>query len=221
MSQLFLIVQLPKQIDQIFQFANEFDDDEPYPVSVAVDGAWVYARDTASCFEFRFCSDPSLIQSHDVGHELPDAMCVVILYRVMIDYNLEFPVQNRISDKWWNAGVTVLIHEFSKDNFIWKSEGVIIVAVLTIICFHFKGDFWRCGRWGTARREDSPLGMSLPAPPERNIRRPFLSDVVPVKSSKNRIYQSAMLIGNPPRHPLIWSPHIALQRARQIRRPSA
>ena len=34
---------------------------------------------------------------------------------------------------------------------------------------------------GTARREDSPLGMSLPAPPERNIRRPFLSDVVPAK----------------------------------------
>ena len=31
---------------------------------------------------------------------------------------------------------------------------------------------------GTARREDSPLGMLLPAPPERNIRRPFLSDVV-------------------------------------------
>ena len=34
---------------------------------------------------------------------------------------------------------------------------------------------------GTARREDSPLGMLLPAPPERNIRRPFLSDVVPAK----------------------------------------
>ena len=34
---------------------------------------------------------------------------------------------------------------------------------------------------GTARREDGPLGMLLPAPPERNIRRPFLSDVVPAK----------------------------------------
>ena len=34
---------------------------------------------------------------------------------------------------------------------------------------------------GTARREDSPEGMLLPAPPERNIRRPFLSDVVPAK----------------------------------------
>ena len=34
---------------------------------------------------------------------------------------------------------------------------------------------------GTARREDSPEGMLLPAPLERNIRRPFLSDVVPAK----------------------------------------
>ena len=34
---------------------------------------------------------------------------------------------------------------------------------------------------GTARREDSPEGMLLPGPTERNIRRPFLSDVVLAK----------------------------------------
>ena len=31
---------------------------------------------------------------------------------------------------------------------------------------------------GTARREDSPLGMLLPAPPERNIRQSYTPDVV-------------------------------------------
>ena len=35
----------------------------------------------------------------------------------------------------------------------------------------------------TARWEDSPSRMLLPAPPERNIRRPYLSDVVPAKPS--------------------------------------
>lgn len=66
---------------------------------MAVDGVWVYARDTASGFEFGLGPDPSLVQSQDVGYELPDTTCVVILYRVLIDYNLEFPVQNRISDE--------------------------------------------------------------------------------------------------------------------------
>ena len=33
----------------------------------------------------------------------------------------------------------------------------------------------------TVQREDSPEGMLLPGPTERNIRRPFLSDVVPAK----------------------------------------
>ena len=98
-SQLFILMRLPKQTPQIVHLANKFDDNEPYPVGVAVDGVWVYARDTASGFEFGLGPDPSLVQSHDVGHELPDTMCVVILYRVLIDYNLEFPVQNRISDE--------------------------------------------------------------------------------------------------------------------------
>ena len=86
-------------MSQIVHLADKFNDDEPYPVGVAVDGIGRYTRDAARGFEFRFCSDPSLVQSHDVGHELPDTMCVVILYRVLIDYNLEFSVQNRIPDE--------------------------------------------------------------------------------------------------------------------------
>ena len=92
-------MRLLKQVSQIVHLTDKFNDDEPYPVGVAVDGVWVYARDTASGFEFGLGPDPSLVQSHDVGHELPDTMCVVILYRVLIDYNFEFPVQNRISDE--------------------------------------------------------------------------------------------------------------------------
>ena len=87
-------MRLPKQVSQIVHLTDKFNDDEPYPVGVAVDECRVYARDTASGFEFGLGPDPSLVQSHDVGHELPDTMCVVILYRVLIDYNLEFPVQN-------------------------------------------------------------------------------------------------------------------------------
>ena len=92
-------MRLPEQSSQIVHLTNEFNDDEPYPVGVAVDGVWVYARDTASGFEFGLGPDPSLVQSHNVGHELTDTMCVVILYRGLIDYNLEFPIQNRISDE--------------------------------------------------------------------------------------------------------------------------
>ena len=92
-------MRLPKQIDQIFQLANKFNDDEPYPVGVAVDGVWVYVWDATGGFEFSLGSYPSLVQSHDVGHELPDAMCVVILDRILIGYNREFPVQNSISDE--------------------------------------------------------------------------------------------------------------------------
>ena len=92
-------MRLSEQSSQIIHLANKFNDDEPYPVGVAVDGIGGYTRDAAGGIEFRFCSDPSLVQGNDVGHELSDTMCVVILYRVLIDYNLEFPVQNRISDE--------------------------------------------------------------------------------------------------------------------------
>ena len=92
-------MRLPKQSPQIVHFADKFDDNEPYPVGVAVDGVWVYAWDAAGGYEFSLGSDPSLVQSHDVGHELPDAMRVVILDRILVGYNREFPVQNSISDE--------------------------------------------------------------------------------------------------------------------------
>ena len=41
-----------------------------------------------------------------------------------------------------------------------------------------KSDIQNAERYVTARREDSPEGMLLPAPPERNIRQPYTSDVV-------------------------------------------
>ena len=40
---------------------------------------------------------------------------------------------------------------------------------------------------GTARREDSPSGMLLPAPTERNIRQSYTPDVVPAKPSLTEI----------------------------------
>ena len=92
-------MRLPKQSPQIIHLTNKFYDNEPYPVGMMVNGLGGYTRDAAGGIEFRFCSDPSLVQSHDVGHELPDAMCVVILDWVLVDYNLEFPVQNSISDE--------------------------------------------------------------------------------------------------------------------------
>ena len=92
-------MRLPKQFSQIVHFADKFNDNEPYPVGVAVDGVWVYAWDAAGGFEFSLGSDPSLVQSHDVAHELPDAMRVVILDRILVGYNREFPVQNSISDE--------------------------------------------------------------------------------------------------------------------------
>lgn len=92
-------MRLPKQSPQIIHLTNKFYDNEPYPVGMTVNGLGGYTRDAAGGFEFRFCSDPSLVQSHDVAHELPDAMRVVILDRILVGYNREFPVQNSISDE--------------------------------------------------------------------------------------------------------------------------
>ena len=94
-----LFMRLPKQSPQIVHLADKFDDNESYPVGVAVDGIGGYTWDAAGGFEFSLGSDPSLVQSHDVAHELPDAMRVVILDRILVGYNREFPVQNSISDE--------------------------------------------------------------------------------------------------------------------------
>ena len=61
MSQLFLFMRLPKQIDQIFHLANEFDDDESDPVSMKVDECWIYTGDVAGVHELLFCSSPSFV----------------------------------------------------------------------------------------------------------------------------------------------------------------
>ncbi len=72
-------MRLSKQLDQIFQLANEFDDDESDPVSVAVDECWIYARDVAGVYELLLCSDPSFVECRDGCDELPD-----VIYRSII-----------------------------------------------------------------------------------------------------------------------------------------
>ena len=57
---------------------------------MTVDGVWVYVWDAAGGFKFSLGPNPSLVQSHDVAHELPDAMRVVILDRILVGYNREF-----------------------------------------------------------------------------------------------------------------------------------
>ncbi len=47
MSELFLIVRLSKQLDQIFQLVDEFRNDTSYPIGVAVDECWIYTGDVA------------------------------------------------------------------------------------------------------------------------------------------------------------------------------
>jgi hypothetical protein len=42
--ELFHLMRLPKQLDQIFQLANEFDDDESDPASMTVDECWIESR---------------------------------------------------------------------------------------------------------------------------------------------------------------------------------
>ena len=58
---LSFLMRLPKQIDQIFQLANEFDDDESDPVSVTVDECWIHSGDVAGIHEPLLFSDPSFV----------------------------------------------------------------------------------------------------------------------------------------------------------------
>ena len=43
-----------------------------------------------------------------------DAMCMIILYRVLIGYDLELSSQDCIPDELRYASATVLLHEFSE-----------------------------------------------------------------------------------------------------------
>ena len=61
LSFILLLMRLPKQLDQIFQLANEFDDDESDSVSVTVDECWIYTGDVAGIHKCLLCSDPSFV----------------------------------------------------------------------------------------------------------------------------------------------------------------
>ena len=69
---LFLLVRLSKQLNQIFQLANEFDDDESDPVGMTVDECWVDSGNVAGIHKFLLCSDPSFVQCGDGCDELSD-----------------------------------------------------------------------------------------------------------------------------------------------------
>ena len=99
MSQLFLFMRLPKQLDQIFQPANEFDDDESDPVSMTVDECWIDSRDVAGVHKLLLCSSPSFVQNRNGSDELPDGVGVVVLDGILTDFYCQFLVQEGISDE--------------------------------------------------------------------------------------------------------------------------
>ena len=67
-------MRLPKQIDQIFQLANEFDDDESDSVSMTVDEGWIHSGDVAGVHELLLCADPSFVLCGNGCDELPDGV---------------------------------------------------------------------------------------------------------------------------------------------------
>ena len=54
-------MRLPKQLDQIFQLVDEFNDDESDPVSMVVDECWIYSGDVAGIHELLLCAGPSFV----------------------------------------------------------------------------------------------------------------------------------------------------------------
>ena len=71
-------MRLPKQLDQIFQLANEFHNDESYPIGMTVDEGWIYTGDVAGVHELLLCSDPSFVECRDGCDELPDGVGVIM-----------------------------------------------------------------------------------------------------------------------------------------------
>ena len=92
-------MRLSKQLDQIFQLANEFDYDESDPVSMTVDECWIHTGNVAGVHEHLLCSDPSFVQCGDGCDELPDGVGVVVLDGILTDFYCKFLVQDGISDE--------------------------------------------------------------------------------------------------------------------------
>ena len=92
-------MRLPKQLDQIFQLANEFDDDESDPVGVTVDECRIDSGDVAGVHELLLSSDPSFVQCGDGCDELSDGMGVIVLDGILADFYCKFLVQDGISDE--------------------------------------------------------------------------------------------------------------------------
>ena len=92
-------MRLPKQLDQIFQLANEFDDDTSYPVGVTVDECWIHSGDVAGIHELLLCSDPSFVKCGDGCDELSDGVGVIVLDGILADFYCKFLVQDGISDE--------------------------------------------------------------------------------------------------------------------------
>mgnify|MGYP006329589533 CR=1 FL=1 len=85
-------MRLPKQIDQIFQLANEFDDDESDPVCVAAAAGEIYTGDVAGVHELLLCSDPSFVQCGDGCYELSDGVGVIVLDGILADFHCQLLV---------------------------------------------------------------------------------------------------------------------------------
>ena len=92
-------MRLSKQLDQIFQLANEFDDDESDPVSMTVDECWVDSGDVAGIHKLLLCADPSFVQCRDGCDELLYGVGVIILDGILADFYCKFLVQDGISDE--------------------------------------------------------------------------------------------------------------------------
>ena len=54
-------MRLSKQIDQIFQLVDEFDDDESDSVGMTVDECRIHSGDVAGIRKFLLCSDLSFV----------------------------------------------------------------------------------------------------------------------------------------------------------------
>ena len=82
-------MRLSKQIDQIFQLVDEFDDDESDSVGMTVDECRIHSGDVAGIRKFLLCSDPSFVQCGDGCDELSDGVGVIVLDGILADFHCQ------------------------------------------------------------------------------------------------------------------------------------